>query len=283
MKNNQIVWFAKSVSDSSYCSARCIFPFDLFLCIDNEIMLFIKALIKTVSAASGIGFVEERKRKMDKKEILWLQENERKRIAEGLHDTTVQDMVCLSQQLELIVLYMDEDVTRARLETVTARKEVKRMIGEIREMIYDLRPMIMDDIGWQASFEHLRDQLLSANSNLNVNFDIDSVDQSDRVTAVSIYRIVREGCQNIIKHSHADYVEISVKNEDSFIRICIRDNGVGMEKGNNFHKNHFGLQYMSERVDALSGKMKITSDSSGTLIQIKVPKNVVRNCQKKWR
>lgn len=246
-------------------------------------MLFIKASIKTVSAAGGIDFVEERKRKMDKKEILRLQENERKRIAEGLHDTMAQDMVCLSQQLELILLYLDEDVTRARLETVTARKEVKRIIGEMREMIYDLRPMIMDDIGWQESFEHLRDQLLSGNSNLNVRFDIDLVDQSDSVTAVSIYRIVREGCQNIIKHSHADYAEISVKNEDSFIRICIWDNGVGMEKGYNFHKNHFGLRYMSERVDALSGKMRITSDSSGTLIQIKVPKNAVRSCQKKWR
>ena len=41
---------------------------------------------------------------MDKKEMLLLKEAERKRIAEELHDTTVQDMVCLSQQLELILL-----------------------------------------------------------------------------------------------------------------------------------------------------------------------------------
>ena len=47
---------------------------------------------------------------MDKKEILLLQEAERKRIAEELHDTTVQDMVCLSQQLELISLYIDQDL-----------------------------------------------------------------------------------------------------------------------------------------------------------------------------
>ena len=208
---------------------------------------------------------------MDKKDILLLQEAERKRIAEGLHDTTVQDLVCLSQQLELILIYMDKDVSQAKLETAIARRQVKRIVSEMREMIYNLRPMMIDDIGWQASFEHLRDQLLSENSNLNICFDVDPVDLSDGVMAVSIYRIVCEGCQNIIKHSNADCAEICVKNMDDFIRICIRDNGVGIGKGKDFSKNHFGLLYMSERVDALSGKMEINSDSSGTLIQIEIP------------
>lgn len=211
---------------------------------------------------------------MNKKEILLLQEAERKRIAEGLHDSTVQDLVCLSQQLELILIYMDKDITLARLETVDARRQVKRIISQMRETIYDMRPMMIDDIGWLSAFEHLRDQLMSANSNLNVCFDIDPVDRSDGVTAVSIYRIVSEGCQNIIKHSNADYAEISVKNIDDFIRICIWDNGVGIGNGKDFCKNHFGLQYMSERVDALYGKMKVTSESSGTLIQIEIPKEM---------
>ena len=70
---------------------------------------------------------------MDKKEVLLLQEAERKRIAEEIHDTTVQDLVCLSHQLELVLLYMEQDITLARLETVVARKQVKRMIGEMRE------------------------------------------------------------------------------------------------------------------------------------------------------
>ena len=61
---------------------------------------------------------------MDKKEIILLQETERKRIAEDLHDTTVQDLVCLSQQLDLIMLYMEQDMTLARLETAAARRRV---------------------------------------------------------------------------------------------------------------------------------------------------------------
>ena len=49
---------------------------------------------------------------MNKKDILLLQETERKRIAEALHDTTVQDMVHLSQQLELVLLYLEQDTSK---------------------------------------------------------------------------------------------------------------------------------------------------------------------------
>ena len=162
---------------------------------------------------------------MDNKEILLLQEAERKRIAEELHDTTVQDMVCLSQQLELISLYIDQDVTQAKLETAVTRKQVKRMISEMRETIYNLRPMMMEDVGWKVSFDRLKDKLLDSNLDLDVCFDIDPVDISDGITAVSIYRIVREGCQNIVKHSNADMIEVSVKNAGDLIKVCIWDMG----------------------------------------------------------
>lgn len=216
---------------------------------------------------------------MDKKEILLLQEAERKRIAEELHDTTVQDMVCLSQQLELILLYMDEDVTLARLQTAVARRQVKRMIGDMRETIYNLRPMMINDVGWQASFERLKEKLFSANPELKVRFDIDAVGISDGITAISIYRIVCEGCRNIIRHSGADSIEVSVKKVESFIKIRIWDNGIGIGHGKEeaADKNHFGIQFMRERVDALSGKMKIVSDSSGTLIEIEIPTGRGRN------
>ena len=208
---------------------------------------------------------------MKKKEILLLQEAERKRIAEELHDTTVQDMICLSQQLELIFIYMDRDVIQAKLETAVARKRIKRVISEMRETIYDLRPMMIDDIGWQASFERLKDKLLGENAFLDILLDIDAVDLSDGITAVSIYRIVCEGCLNIIKHSNADHIEIAVKNDGSVIRISIRDNGIGIGNRVVCCNNHFGMQYMSERVDALSGNMDIFSDSDGTLIKIEIP------------
>lgn len=206
---------------------------------------------------------------MNKKDILLLQETERKRIAEALHDTTVQDMVHLSQQLELILLYLDQDTVQARLEAITARHQIKNIIGEMRDAIYDLRPLILDELGWNAAWERLKNKLLKVQTQLTVSFDIDKIDPFDGLMAISVYRIVCEGCQNSIKHSNAKTIKVIIKNLDNYIKIKICDDGVGFVQETT--TNHFGLQFMYERVAALSGKMKINSNASGTIIQIKIP------------
>lgn len=205
---------------------------------------------------------------LERKDIL-LQEAERKRIAEELHDTTVQDMVHLSQQLELVLYYIDDDIVQARLEVMSARKHIKNIISSVRDTIYDLRPIVFDNIGWKAAFEHLQNKLLEANLDLNVFFDIDDIDISDGIIGISIYRIVCEGCKNILKHSMAKKIEVSVKKEKKNIMIHIYDDGIGFE--DRLQKNHFGLQFMHERVQSLSGDMEVISDSKGTKINILIP------------
>lgn len=212
---------------------------------------------------------------MTGKKILKLQEMERKRIAEELHDTIVQDMVHLSQQLELVLYYMDGDMAQAKLEAAMAKKQIKRMIGSMRETIYDLRPIVFDDIGWGGAFRHLRDKLSKQNPELNIVFDIDEIDTSDGVTAISIYRIVCEGCQNILKHSKAQNAAVSVKRSGKFIKIQIYDDGIGLEHESTYtldaQDHHFGLKFMREKAESLFGHMDISSNTSGTILNIQIP------------
>lgn len=209
------------------------------------------------------------------KDILRMQEMERKRIAEDLHDTAVQDMVYLSQQLELVLYYMDNDMAQAKHEAVIAKKQIKRMIGGMRETIYDLRPIVFDDIGWSAAFKQLQDKLLKQNPELNIVFDIDEIDTSDGVTAVSIYRIICEGCQNILKHSKAQNAMVSVKHSGKYIKIRVYDDGIGLKRESAYDLDskghHFGLQFMRERTESLLGNMDILSNSSGTILNIQIP------------
>lgn len=202
----------------------------------------------------------------NRKEILLMQEAERKRIAEELHNTTVQDMVCLSQKLELAVLYMDRDIVQSKLEVLSAKRQVKSIIEGIREIIYNLRPMIFDDIGYKAAFERLHDKLIK--EGYAVSFDVDDICVEDGITAISVYHIVSEACQNVIRHSQASTISVSVKNECDKVVVRIADNGIGFES--KLPDNHFGLSFISERVEMLSGNMKIISDK-GTLIQIEIP------------
>lgn len=204
---------------------------------------------------------------MYNKEILRMQEMERKRIAEKLHDDTVQDIICLSQKLELAMLYMDKDLVQAKLELALAKKQIRVIMDGVRDTIYDLRPMIMDDIGYDAAFERLRDML--SEKGYDVHFDVDNVSMTDGVTALSVYRIVNEACRNIVKHSQAKKVFVFVKYNSDKINITIADDGVGFN--NKKSGKHFGLSFMKERVELLSGEMEIISNERGTSIHIMIP------------
>ena len=103
----------------------------------------------------------------------------------------------------------------------------------------------------------------------NFRFKIDDIKTDDGITAISLYRIISEACQNIIKHAKADQVLVSVKYVNDSIEVMIKDNGIGFD--GNLENNHFGIQFMKERVLMLSGDIDISSDSDGTCIHIIIP------------
>jgi two-component system sensor histidine kinase DegS len=211
---------------------------------------------------------------MDNDNILKCKEMERKRIAEDLHDTTVQDLVHLSQQIELALLYMDDDLVQTKLELLSAKKNAKNIINDIRNVIFDLKANVLKDIGWRTAFERLEYKLRSNNSNININFDVDEINITDSIMDISIYRVISEACQNIIKHSNANNVWIVIKVIDNYINIVIRDDGVGFKTSDNCvnNVNHFGLEFMKEKVMHLSGIFNISSDyNKGTVINIQIP------------
>lgn len=205
------------------------------------------------------------------RDILRLQESERRRIAEDLHDTTVQELVYLSQQLELALVYFDKEPIQSKLEIISARKNIKNTINNMRETIYNLRPMSFDDLGWKSSINKLYDELNS--SSINIHFDIDDLDTSDGITAITIYRIICELARNSIKHSEANNLWVDLHLKDNNICICVKDDGNGISNTNK--ANHFGLEFVNERVNLLSGEINICSNTNefGTIFNIIIPSN----------
>ena len=179
------------------------------------------------------------KNNMSYKDFLMLQETERSRIAEDLHDTTVQELVALSQKLDLANLYFDKDVTQARLELI-----------------------------WDASIERLyRD--VDQKSDMNVTFDIDSINSVDNVIQITVYRILREAVTNVYKHAKASrlYVTLHIQNKEIYLEI--RDDGIGIQS--DIKENHFGMQFMREKVKLLNGSMAVDTGNTGTTVIVTIP------------
>lgn len=205
-------------------------------------------------------------------EILSMQEAERKRIAEELHDTAVQDLVYVSQQLELASMYLSQDVNQTMMELASAKSNIKKIIEDMRNTIYDLQPMTFQDIGWKSAVEKLQNDFM-LKSDICVIFDICDIDKCDSLMQITLYRIIREACQNIYKHANAKTMLVCMKMDRHSIFLSIKDDGVGI--GEYDKTNHFGLSMIKEKVSLLSGKLSIITNEKGTTINIEIP--ILRN------
>lgn len=205
---------------------------------------------------------------------LQVQEIERKRIAQELHDTSLQNLAHTIQEIELTKLYMDHDTIRAKLELSNISIDLKNIIDDIRQTIFNLCPMTLDDLGFNNAIERYLDGIKKQyNFNLNTNIDNISIDYSN--TALNIYRIIQECISNIINHAKANNISIDIKQTNNYIIIIINDDGIGFNVDMVTHSeknNHFGLLIIKERIELLNGTYDIISkEQEGTKINIKIP------------
>lgn len=207
--------------------------------------------------------------------VLNLQEEDRQRIARDLHDTSLQNLAHLVHKIELSSLYIDKDPVHAKLELSLVNKCLKETIDEIRNIIFDLRPMSFDDLGLKAALERLVENIINENKKYDVNMEIEDVSCETNLILVSIYRIVQECLNNIIKHSDAEKILFSCRSVDGICVLDINDDGKGFDIKKCKDKKHFGLSLVRERVELLNGKMKIESKlNEGTEIHIEIPLNM---------
>ncbi len=210
--------------------------------------------------------------------LLETQENDRKRIARDLHDTTAQNLTNIIHKTELCTKLIDIDPIRAKLELQTMISTIKTTIDDMRSIIYNLRPMSIDDLGLIATVERF---IKKCNSNDEIEFSLIIHNEEINVLPIinlTLFRIIQEASNNAIKHGKATKIVIELEYIENSILLKITDNGIGFNNEilcNDVDKSilsGFGLSIMKERVLLLSGEIKIESRiNSGTKILVEVP------------
>ena len=208
--------------------------------------------------------------------ILDIREKERQRIAIEMHDVTIQHLIHLIHKLELSSLYIDQDPVKAKLELATVENGLHNVIDEMRSMILNLHPIPIEEIELKDAIEEMIIRLKN-NTHFEIDMDIENVSCENKVTRLSIYRIINECCNNAIKHSHGDKINVSLKVKNKKYIISISDNGKGFDSDlyeNKILKNeegHFGFLILRERIQLLNGKMDIKSSEKGTTFSFEIP------------
>lgn len=210
--------------------------------------------------------------------ILETQEKERQRIARDLHDSTVQNLTSLVHKAELCMKLMDVDPIRCRLELSTLGKTLRSIIDDTRTMIYDLRPMSFDDIGFDVTVERFLDKLKSNTVGVKISYEICGEPYPfNSVIAITLLRIIQEGCSNAVKHANADHIKVQLSYLQNELQLLISDDGDGFDpeslpKESRDDNSGFGMSMMRERVFLLSGTVDVQSKiGEGCTIKVNIP------------
>ncbi len=209
-------------------------------------------------------------------ETFSIQEEERKRIARELHDETCQVIAGIAGQIEAIAITLPEGQERLREELKRIKTLHTDLLGDMNRLIYELRPSMLDDLGLDAAIRWLVESKLEA-TGIKVNVRL--VNLHNKLTSsieTTLFRVIQEAINNIVRHSNADVVNISVRILRGNLRVRISDDGTGFNVKEAISVKQgsrgLGLQGMKERIELVNGKISIDSSvGNGTEITCTIP------------
>lgn len=213
------------------------------------------------------------------RQVIAAQEEERKKIARDLHDETSQNLAALALNLQALTemaeaigiqdqKFMDI-LNRSHASTVQTHTEVSRMIA-------DLRPTQLDTLGLVAAIrQYVYASLIS--KGIEVHFDLGPIEKYLMPEEeLSLFRWMQGAVGNIIQHSQAENVEVSLKRQEDKLVLRISDDGIGFE----FDKlskmreggRGYGLLNMKERMTLIGGTCSVkTQPGGGTTVTAVLP------------
>ncbi len=192
-------------------------------------------------------------------QLLRAQEDERKRLAQELHDGIGQSISAMRFMIETCMKQIREnpesDVT-GRLEMLLPMAQ--STVEEVQRIAVDLRPFIIDDLGLIATLRWFLRQFQSTYSNIRMDNRIGLQEgEIPESLKIVIFRIAQEALNNVAKHSKAKRVHVALRKRRDSIELLIKDNGIGMEGNSSVSPSNlakgFGLSSMKERAEFSGG------------------------------
>lgn len=207
-----------------------------------------------------------------------VKEEERKRIAQDLHDETSQLVASLSAHLDAAANVIPESSIKAKTLLQKARELSVNILDELHKVIYELHPFLLDDLGLVPVVESLIKNYIKT-PGLKVGIEISGkVLRLSHEKELTLFRVIQEALGNIVRHAKAHNVTVGFTFQKEVLNVKIADDGIGfdIEKVTNLKERPRGLGIlgMRERTGLINGTMKIRArPGKGTEISISVPMN----------
>ena len=197
---------------------------------------------------------------------------ERRRIAQDLHDGVIQDLAGLSYALPVV-----QSRVVPGPEGQQAREAVDRMSGilhrdvaALRAILTDIYPPDLSGPRFREAVEELAGRVRE--HGIDVRLDIPSDHAEPVESSRLIYRIIREGLRNVVRHAHADSVVVEVNKADGSLRVVVRDDGRGPGENGHADPGHLGLRLLEDTLNDFGGGLSVRPhESRGTVLEAQFP------------
>jgi len=210
--------------------------------------------------------------------LLTVQEEERKRIAQDLHDGIGQSLTAVKFMVEKA---LDDSTGQPKGRPKELLRNVvpviQQCVAEVRSICMALRPSILDDLGLIATLQWFCREFLKVYPEVQVDLEIGLEEAMiPEALKTNIFRIVQESMNNVAKHAKAGHVFVGLNwLRQAELVLTVRDDGEGFERSLAEGRNRpggFGLASMRERAECTDGDMRIDSTpGDGTTITARWP------------
>jgi signal transduction histidine kinase len=215
------------------------------------------------------GFPAERTeplRRADEGRALTAAAEERRRIANDLHDGAQQRLVVLEIGLEAVAQLVDDDPAAAVKMIRRLANEAHEALNEMRRLVRGIQPPELTDFGLVSALREVT--RLSA---MPIRVSTHDVGRYHEAIEDAVYFACREAIQNVLKHApDATTVTLRVADENGHLEFEVRDDGPGLV--DDAHQRGSGIASMRHRIASLGGRLTVTSaPAGGTLVRGRLP------------
>jgi signal transduction histidine kinase len=209
--------------------------------------------------------------------LMRAQDDERRRIAQMLHETTAQDLAGLKMLLARLNRTADHLTDGERSALIESMALAERSMNDIRTLSYLLHPPFLDETGLLSA---LRWYVAGFAERSGIKVDLDLPESSERLplgTETALFRIVQESLINIHRHAESETARIRLQRDAETLVLEIEDRGHGIPDASLKHIMNgggivgVGIAGMCERIEQLGGRLEIASGDHGTTVRVRLP------------
>lgn len=209
------------------------------------------------------------------RQLLVVQENERRKISRELHDVIAQTLTGINMRLATLKAESKGNTNELQEKITSTQLLVEKSLDIVHRFASELRPTVLDDLGLIPALKSFLQGFLE-DTGVRVSLKVfGGIEQSDADVRTVLYRIVQESLTNVARHAKASHAEVDIQCLEGIIRMEIKDNGQGFEVDGTScanKRNRLGLLGMRERVEMIGGTFVVESSiGHATTVRVEIP------------